>query len=121
MTVLEGLAASLLLIHFLLHFTNRLGGTEGLVGHDNLKTAASGYLCVDTLVRDLPRDLIGANGLLNGRPPKAEIGADEGERYGDAEPEGEQRHQREERNGRRAPVIPQHLRTHKISKYEQIN
>jgi hypothetical protein len=67
------------------------------------------YLCVDTLVRDLSRNLVGADRLLNGRPPEAEIGADEGERDRDAEPEGEQRHQREEGNGRRAPVVPQHL------------
>ena len=65
-------------------------------------------LGVDRLVRNLPRNLVGPHRLLDRRLPEAEVGSDEGERDGHAEPEGEQRHQGEEGDGGRGPVVPEH-------------
>ena len=64
-------------------------------------------LGVDRLVGNLPRNLVCPHRLLNRRLPEAEVGSDEGERHGHAEPEGEQRHQGEEGDGGRGPVVPQ--------------
>ena len=48
--------------------------------------------------------------------PEAEVCADEGEWDGDPEPERQQRHQREERDCGRAPVVPQNLNRQNIRK-----
>ena len=64
-------------------------------------------LGVDRLVGDLPGDLVGADRLLDGRLPEAEVGADEGEGDGHAEPEGQEGHQGEEWDGGGGAVVPQ--------------
>lgn len=64
-------------------------------------------LCVDALVWDLSGDLVGSDWLLDHRLPEAEVSADEGEGDGHAEPERQQRHQREERDRGGASVVPE--------------
>ena len=65
------------------------------------------YLGVDALVGDLPGDLVGPDGVLDGPLAEAEEGADEGQGHGDAEPEGQEGHQGKEGDGRGGALVPQ--------------
>ena len=60
----------------------------------------------------LTRYLVGAHRVLDESALEAQIRADEDERRRHQEPQGEQRYQRRERNGRRAAVHPQHQVEH---------
>jgi len=81
-------------------------------GEDPAHDDARDGLGVDGLVRDLPGDLVGAHRLLHRGLPEPEVSADEGERHGDAEPERQQRHQREEGDGGGGSLVPQHQVQH---------
>ena len=66
------------------------------------------YLSIHGLVWYLSWDLVCPHWLLNRSFPEAKVRPDEGERHRHPKPECQQRHEREEGDGGRGPVIPEH-------------
>lgn len=62
---------------------------------------------VEGLLGDLPGDLVGSHRVLDGIFLEAEVGADESEGHGDAEPQSQDGHQRAEGDGCRGALAPQ--------------
>ena len=65
------------------------------------------YLCIDTLFGNLSRDLVGPDWMLDGSFPESEECSDECQGHADAEPEGQEGDQGEERDGGRGALVPE--------------
>mmetsp|Transcript_19166 Transcript_19166/g.26365 ORF Transcript_19166/g.26365 Transcript_19166/m.26365 type:complete len:437 (+) Transcript_19166:111-1421(+) len=77
---------------------------DGPEGQDPADQGRELRVEVPGLRGDLPRDLVGAHGELQRVLAVAQVGAQEDERRGDAEPQHEEREQRAEGHGPRGPL-----------------
>ena len=65
------------------------------------------HLCVDALFGNLSRDLVCPDWMLDGSFPESEECSDECQGHADAEPEGQEGDQGEERDGGRGALVPE--------------